>query len=98
MMSHLRGIKAYLPPSGTDKIMRLHTQTHWFENGNVLLPQTASWLADYVMELTGFPGSKYDDQVDSTTQALDYMRGPSTLEKWRRLGMSAAEFQRVGPW
>lgn len=95
---HLRGIKAYLPPSGTDKIMRLHTQTHWFENGNVLLPQTASWLADYVMELTGFPGTKYDDQVDSTTQALDYMRGPSTLEKWRRLGMSAAEFQRAGPW
>jgi predicted phage terminase large subunit-like protein len=95
---HVRGIKAYLPPSGTDKPMRLHTQTHWFENGNVLLPRTASWLADYVIELTGFPGTKYDDQVDSTTQALDYMRGPSTLEKWRRLGMSAAEFQRAGPW
>jgi predicted phage terminase large subunit-like protein len=56
--------------------MRLHTQTHWFENGDVLLPQSAYWLSDYIIELTGFPGSKYDDQVDSTTQALDYMRGP----------------------
>jgi hypothetical protein len=27
-----------------------------------------------VTELTGFPGSRYADQVDSTTQALDYIR------------------------
>lgn len=44
------------------------------ENGLVMLPQTAPWLADYVKELTGFPGTKYDDQVDSTTQFLDYAR------------------------
>jgi predicted phage terminase large subunit-like protein len=64
------GVTAYEPPVGTDKIMRLHAQTAIFENGHVFLPQQAPWLADYVAELTGFPGSKYDDQVDSTTQAL----------------------------
>jgi len=90
---HLRGVTAYVPPPGTDKVMRLHTQTHWFENGDVLLPRNASWLNDYVTELTGFPGTKFDDQVDSTAQALDYMRGPDSLEVWRRLGMSVAEFK-----
>ena len=45
-----------------------------FESGSVYLPESAPWLDDYVDELTGFPGSKYDDQVDSTTQALQYLR------------------------
>jgi len=34
------------------------------------------WLADYVKELTGFPGGKHDDQVDSTTQFLEYVKTP----------------------
>jgi predicted phage terminase large subunit-like protein len=67
-------VSAYKPPAGTDKIMRLHAQTAVFENGQVLLPRRARWLADYVNELTSFPGSRHDDQVDSTTQALDHLR------------------------
>jgi predicted phage terminase large subunit-like protein len=70
----LYAITAYQPPSGTDKIMRLHAQTAVFENGRVLMPARAPWLADYVNELTSFPGSRHDDQVDSTAQALDYLR------------------------
>jgi predicted phage terminase large subunit-like protein len=70
----LFAVEAYSPPPGADKIMRLITQTNPFENGQVLLPRHAPWLAEYVTELTGFPGSRYADQVDSTTQALDYMR------------------------
>ena len=27
----------------------------------------------------GFPGTKHDDQVDSTTQALDYLREPDLV-------------------
>jgi predicted phage terminase large subunit-like protein len=69
----LYAITAYQPPSGTDKIMRLHAQTAVFENGRVLVPARAPWLADYVNELTSFPGSRHDDQVDSTTQVLDYL-------------------------
>jgi predicted phage terminase large subunit-like protein len=83
---HLFGVTPYEPPSGTDKIMRLHAQTAWFENGLIFLPRNASWLADYVTELTGFPGTKYDDQVDSTTQALDHLKAPDYLEIWARLG------------
>ena len=81
------GVKAHTPPAGVEKIMRFNAQTHLFENGFVYLPSNAPWLAEYERELTSFPGSKYDDQVDSTTQALDYMRGPAAaLEVWARLG------------
>jgi predicted phage terminase large subunit-like protein len=83
---HLFAVTPYDPPPGTDKIIRLHAQTAWFENGFVFLARGAWWLADYVTELTGFPGTKYDDQVDSTTQALSHLKGPSSLATWRRLG------------
>jgi predicted phage terminase large subunit-like protein len=74
-------VTSYQPPAGTDKIMRLHAQTAVFENGQVLLPRRASWLADYVNELTSFPGSRHDDQVDSTTQALDHFSA-SNRNNW----------------
>ena len=79
-------VTAYKPTPGTDKIMRLHAATDLFESGRVLLPKDAPWLADYIQEITGFPGTKFDDQVDSTTQALDHMRVPSALEIWAILG------------
>jgi predicted phage terminase large subunit-like protein len=85
---HVFAITPYEPPPGTDKIMRLHAQTACFENGLVFLPRHASWLSEYVTELTGFPGSRYDDQVDSTTQALSHLKVPSSLEIWRRLGLN----------
>jgi predicted phage terminase large subunit-like protein len=73
-------VTAYQPPSGTDKIMRLHAQTALFENGRVLLPSAAPWLLDYVNEVTSFPGTRHDDQVDSTTQALDHLRASDSLD------------------
>ena len=77
----------YQPPSGTDKLMRLYAQTALFENGQVFLPEQAPWLDDYRRELLSFPGSKYDDQVDSTTQALDHLKNKnSKLEMWAKLG------------
>lgn len=79
------GVRPYEPPSGTDKIMRLHAQTALFEAGRVLLPVSATWLDEYVRELTSFPGGKYDDQVDSTTQALDYLKNNSGLGVWLKL-------------
>ena len=66
-------VTPYSPPTGSDKIMRLHAQSALFENGRVYLPKSAPWLGEYIIELIGFPGSRYADQVDSTTQALDYM-------------------------
>jgi hypothetical protein len=44
--------------------------------GFVHLPAEAPWLAEYLHELTSFPHGKYDDQVDSTAQALDWRKQP----------------------
>jgi predicted phage terminase large subunit-like protein len=63
------------PEPGSDKHRRLAEQSIKFEAGRVFLPKQAPWLDEYVLELTSFPGSKYDDQVDSTTQALECL-GP----------------------
>ena len=55
----------------------------------MLLPNAAPWLAEYIRELTSFPGAKFDDQVDSITQALDFMSQDKALEIWRKLGEQA---------
>lgn len=64
-------IKAINPQA--DKRMRIYNQATQFENGSVCLPHKASWLQDYVLELTSFPTAKYDDQVDSTSQFLEHI-------------------------
>jgi predicted phage terminase large subunit-like protein len=88
----LFGITPYEPPAGTDKIMRLHLQTAMFENGHVLLPRHAPWLADYVAELTGFPGTKFDDQVDSTAQALQFLKTGFDLAVWEAFAKNVNQF------
>ena len=66
------GVTRYEPTM--DKIMRLHSITNTIENGFVYLPTEADWLAAYLHELTTFPSGKHDDQADSTSQALDWMK------------------------
>ena len=90
LLQDLRGdglycLKAYCPPPGNDKQMRLFAQASVFENGRVWLPQNAPWLAEYVRELTCFPGTKHDDQVDSTTQVLHYLSSNNIAALWAKL-------------
>jgi predicted phage terminase large subunit-like protein len=63
-------------PEG-DKQMRLYAQTAMIENGFFYLPREAPWLPEYLHEMLTFPNSKYDDQVDSTSQALDWIKRAS---------------------
>lgn len=53
-----------------DKLSRFSAQTHFVEAGEMLLPKEASWLAEFQIELLGFPNRKHDDQVDALTQLL----------------------------
>jgi predicted phage terminase large subunit-like protein len=75
-------------PDG-DKVMRLHAETATIENGFVWLPREAPWLDEYLRELLLFPAGRHDDQVDSTAQALAWMkrrpREPGLLEFWRQM-------------
>jgi predicted phage terminase large subunit-like protein len=67
------GLTRYEPKM--EKIMRLHSVTSTIENGLVYLPEQAEWLEEYLRELTTFPYAKHDDQTDSTSQALDWIKG-----------------------
>ena len=63
-----------IEPDG-DKVTRALRITPLMESRRVFVPERASWLLDYELELTLFPTKGvHDDQVDSTTQALDWMR------------------------
>lgn len=57
-----------------DKVMRMVAETGPIEAGKVFLPQRASWLQDYEIELGVFNEGHYDDQVDSTSQFLHWAR------------------------
>jgi len=58
-----------ITPTG-DKQMRFEAQASQIQAGRVVLPQTAPWLADFVAEVTRFPGGKHDDQADALAQML----------------------------
>jgi len=66
----------------SNKVARVNSVTPLIEAGRVFLPENAPWLYDYIEELSAFPNAEHDDQVDSTTQALSFMRGlPGPVEK-----------------
>jgi len=64
----------------TNKLARANAVTPLMESGRVWLPKSAPWLHDYIEELANFPNGNHDDQVDSTTQALTYLRTPPEPE------------------
>lgn len=43
--------------------------------GNVFLPDGAAWLGEWVEEFAAFPLGSHDDQVDSFTQAANWVAG-----------------------
>jgi predicted phage terminase large subunit-like protein len=55
-------------------------QSAKFKTGFVFFPRTASWLPALDAELFSFPGGRYDDQVDSVSQALGHRISFYTLK------------------
>ena len=87
-----------------EKKMRLHTVTSTIEGGFVHLPDKAPWLADYLNELKSFPNGKFDDQCDSTSQALDWLKSGRKFDHFFQFYKSSAETveseiysEQVGP-
>jgi predicted phage terminase large subunit-like protein len=60
-------------PDG-DKPTRVAKISAQFEAGSVFFPTKAPWLSSLKAELLGFPNVKYDDQVDSVSQALSWIK------------------------
>lgn len=65
-------------PRGS-KIERLTAVSPLFEAGNVHFPawHIAPWVGECIEEIVSFPNAKNDDQVDTTSQALNRLRDES---------------------
>ena len=61
-------------PVDKDKVSRAHAVTPTIEAGKVYLPENAPWLQDFIDELANFPNGSHDDDVDQTTQYLNWSR------------------------
>lgn len=59
-------------PDGRPKAARLVEHIPTIRKRHILLPQDAAWRRTYIEELVEFPLSRFDDQVDATTQYLDF--------------------------
>lgn len=60
------------------KVIRAQGVSGMVEAGRAFLPEQASWLIDFESQVAAFPQAPHDDDVDSMTQALQY------LSVWQR--------------
>jgi len=66
-------VRAWKPEA--DKVTRMSTGSVLIEGGQVLFPKKRTpALDDYMSELLSFPHGLHDDQVDSTSQFLGWLR------------------------
>jgi predicted phage terminase large subunit-like protein len=79
--------KAIVPRDS--KLMRLRSHITVILDGKIALPESAEWRQDYVAEFVEFPKSKFSDQVDATTQFLEFMATNPTLKTVERSGRGA---------
>ena len=77
-----------------DKRMRMAGQTGPIENGFVYIPEEAHWLQEYLHELCMFPNGRFDDQVDSTSQALAWINN-YRVSHWGLLEYARQELARM---
>ena len=75
--------------------MRMAAQTPVIEAGRVFIPHDAAWLDGYLHELAMFPKGRFDDQADSTSQALCFIGAPNGGEQWLDT-MHTVELARYG--
>jgi predicted phage terminase large subunit-like protein len=55
-----------------DKKTRMNGETAKLEAGSLILPKSAPWLDDFLLEFVAFPGGKHDDQIDALSQFLNW--------------------------
>jgi predicted phage terminase large subunit-like protein len=88
LQKEIAGVVAVNPEGG--KIARAQATAPLWEAGSIELPDPQvfgiSWMEDYLHNLCAFPKAAHDDDMDSTSQALIYMRS--------RLGGGIVEFYR----
>lgn len=71
LSGEMEGVIPVKPEGG--KVSRVNAVSPAIERGDVYLPRFASFVDDYIAEFSAFPNGAHDDQVDSTSQALNRM-------------------------
>lgn len=78
-------------PGALDKVARAYSIQATFTNGQVWAPDRA-WADKVITQCELFPRGKHDDAVDSTTQALRYLRERGFLSRQEDIA-AAAQFE-----
>lgn len=77
---HKFGIELIDPKKYGDKVARLQSVQHLFEVGMVYAPNR-SWADQVINQCAVFPRAKYDDLVDTTSQAMRWLRDMGFLQR-----------------
>jgi predicted phage terminase large subunit-like protein len=77
-------VRPTLIVSRGDKEARFVAQSARFESRQVHVPIDAPWLAEWLNELLAFPNGRHDDQVDATSQALNFLYGKMSVARRAR--------------
>jgi predicted phage terminase large subunit-like protein len=67
-----------------DKVSRVNAISNYVESGNVHVPESASWLKDFLEECLRFPHGANDDQVDALAMALMVL-GKHNLDRLKQM-------------
>jgi len=61
------GVDIIARPASADKFVRAQPAAAAWNDGRILVPETAPWLSDFLSEVMGFTGlgDEHDDQVDA---------------------------------
>jgi predicted phage terminase large subunit-like protein len=76
-------------PGALDKVARAYGIQSTFTNGQVYAPDR-DWAEKVIAQAEAFPKGKHDDAVDSTTQALRYLRERGLLDRQEDIAARAA--------
>lgn len=86
-------------PKGQDKVARLYSVQHLFEEGMVLAPDRA-WAETVIAQCAMVPNAKNDDLADTVSMALRYLRRIGVLirsEEWAHDVREGQKFKGRAP-
>jgi predicted phage terminase large subunit-like protein len=84
---HRKLVHEIVPKSSKTARLRPHIETILARR--ILLPENASWRDEFIAEFVEFPHGDFTDQVDATTQFLDWIPTQSIHQRPAQLGLCA---------
>lgn len=64
-----------------DKYTRYADAAPFIESGNMLIPESEPWVADYITEISTVPAAAHDDQADPTADAIKIVQMAPATQK-----------------